>query len=129
MSLELFEERLGIKVNRMKLLTLFNLRNKKIGEFSREDVCKILDVVGFQHNLDDSIIEAGIAYCTGTPARDCMDMIQSPESIADLCHIALHGVKDRVVFDDSVIQIEGKSEVLPIPTGDDVPLNYFAKEQ
>lgn len=117
MDLALLEERFGLKINKLKLFSLLKFKNRKVGEFSKDDISKILDVIGFETDLNEDLIEAAIMWLTGSSPGRCFDKIQSQEAYVDILDVALNGAKDRVRFTNPAIQFE-KDDVID----DDTPL-------
>lgn len=88
-----------------KYLPLLSLKDKRLKDLTLDDLRGVADVMGVELAITDELKEAGLALLQGKDIHTVADMIQSPESIAQLLQFLQGRSQEQVIAEAELFDL------------------------
>lgn len=88
-----------------KYLPLLSLKDKRLDDLTLDDLRGVAGVMGIELAITDELKEAGMALLQGRDINTVADMIQSPESIAQLLQFLQGKSQEQVIAEAELLEL------------------------
>lgn len=104
-----------------KYLPLFSLKDKCLDDLTLDDLRCIAGVLGLELAITDELKKAGMALLQGKDIHTVADMIQSPESIAQLLQFLQGKSQEQVIAEAELLELY-QGELFEVDDFEDYPI-------